>query len=77
MTDRKIKKTRSLIQQLHDVVENETAWLEKARLLSTHGCLRRLSQLVYLNSWITIKPRFAGKVSEFHNAYSQWFSELI
>ena len=33
MTDKNIKAKQSLIQQLRDVAEKETAWLEKNRLL--------------------------------------------
>lgn len=35
MTDKNIKAKQSLIQQLRDVAEKETAWLEKNRLLYT------------------------------------------
>ena len=35
MTDKNIKDKQSLIQQLRDVAEKETAWLEKNRLLYT------------------------------------------
>jgi len=35
MTDKNIKNKPSLIQQLRDVAEKETAWLEKNRLLYT------------------------------------------
>lgn len=35
MTDPNIKTKQSLIQQLRTVAENETAWLEKNRLLYT------------------------------------------
>ncbi len=35
MTDKKIKNKQSLIQQLREVAEKETAWLEKNRLLYT------------------------------------------
>lgn len=35
MTDQSIKAKQALIQQLRDVAENETAWLEKNRLLYT------------------------------------------
>ena len=35
MTDEDIKAKQSLIQQLRDVAEKETAWLEKNRLLYT------------------------------------------
>ena len=35
MTDASIRNKQSLIQQLRDVAEKETAWLEKNRLLYT------------------------------------------
>jgi len=35
MTDQNIKAKQALIQQLRDVAEKETAWLEKNRLLYT------------------------------------------
>ena len=35
MTDKNIKDKQSLIQQLRDVAEKETAWLEKNRFLYT------------------------------------------
>ena len=35
MTDTSIRNKQSLIQQLRDVAEKETAWLEKNRLLYT------------------------------------------
>ena len=35
MTDQSIKAKQALIQQLRDVAEKETAWLEKNRLLYT------------------------------------------
>ena len=35
MTDKNIKDKQSLIQQLRDVAEKQTAWLEKNRLLYT------------------------------------------
>ena len=35
MMDKKIKNKQSLIQQLREVAEKETAWLEKNRLLYT------------------------------------------
>ena len=35
MTDKKIKNKQSLIQQLREDAEKETAWLEKNRLLYT------------------------------------------
>jgi len=35
MTDKNIKAKQSLIQQLRDVAEKETAWLEQNRLLYT------------------------------------------
>jgi len=40
MTDQSIKAKQALIQQLRDVAENETAWLEKNRLLYTEKRLR-------------------------------------
>ena len=49
MTDPNIKTKQSLIQQLRTVAENETAWLEKNRLLYTEK-RSRLDSLIELRS---------------------------
>ena len=49
MTDASIRNKQSLIQQLRDVAEKETAWLEKNRLLYTEK-RSRLDSLVELRS---------------------------
>jgi len=49
MTDQNIKAKQALIQQLRTVAENETAWLEKNRLLYTEKRLR-LDSLIELRS---------------------------
>jgi len=49
MTDQNIKAKQALIQQLRDVAEKETAWLEKNRLLYTEK-RSRLDSLIELRS---------------------------
>ena len=49
MTDQNIKAKQALIQQLREVAEKETAWLEKNRLLYTEKRSRFIS-LVELRS---------------------------
>ena len=49
MTDQNIKAKQALIQQLRTVAENETAWLEKNRLLYTEK-RSRLDSLIELRS---------------------------
>ena len=49
MTDKNIKAKQSLIQQLRDVAEKETAWLENNRLLYTEK-RSRLDSLIELRS---------------------------
>ncbi|MDB2424948.1 hypothetical protein N9W43_04010 [Litoricolaceae bacterium] len=49
MTDQSIKAKQALIQQLRDVAENETAWLEKNRLLYSEK-RSRLDSLIELLS---------------------------
>ena len=49
MTDQNIKAKQILIQQLRDVAEKETAWLEKNRLLYTEK-RSRLDSLIELRS---------------------------
>ena len=49
MTDQNIKAKQALIQQLRDVAEKETAWLEKNRLLYTEK-RSRLDSLVELRT---------------------------
>ena len=49
MTDRAIKVKQALIQQLREVAEKETAWLEKNRLLYTEK-RSRLDSLMELRS---------------------------
>ena len=49
MTDQKIKAKQALIQQLREVAEKETAWLEKNRLLYTEK-RSRLDSLIELHS---------------------------
>ena len=56
MTDQNIKAKQALIQQLRTVAENETAWLEKNRLLYTE----KRSQLVNL---IELRSASGGEVT--------------
>ena len=49
MTDRNVKAKQALIQQLREVAEKETAWLEKNRLLYTEK-RSRLDSLIELRS---------------------------
>ena len=49
MTDQNIKAKQALIQQLRDVAEKETTWLEKNRLLYTEK-RSRLDNLIELCS---------------------------
>ena len=49
MTEKSIKAKQSLIQQLREVAEKETAWLEKNRLLYTEK-RSRLDSLIELRS---------------------------
>ena len=56
MTDQNMKANQALIQQLRTVAENETAWLEKNRLLYTE----KRSQLDYL---IKLRSSSGGEVT--------------
>ena len=49
MTEQSIKANQALIQQLREVAEKETAWLEKNRLLYTEK-KSRLDSLIELRS---------------------------
>jgi len=56
MTDENIKVKQTLIQELRDVAEKETAWLEKNRLLYTEKRLR-------LDSLIELRTASGGEVT--------------
>ena len=56
MSDHNIKSKQSLIQQLREVAEKETAWLEKNRLLYTQKRER-------LDNLIRERGRSGGEVS--------------
>ena len=56
MTDENIKVKQTLIQELRDVAEKETAWLEKNRLLYTEKRLR-------LDSLIELRSANGGEIS--------------
>ena len=56
MTDQNIKAKQALIQQLREVAEKETAWLEKNRLLYTEKRLR-------LDSLIDLRSASGGEIT--------------
>ena len=56
MTDQNIKAKQALIQQLRDVAEKKTAWLEKNRLLYTEKRSR-------LDSLIELRIASGGEVT--------------
>jgi len=56
MTDQSIKAKQALIQQLREVAEKETAWLEKNRLLYTEKRSR-------LDSLIEIRSASGGEIT--------------
>ena len=63
MTDQNIKAKQILIQQLRDVAEKETAWLEKNRLLYTEkrSRLDSLTELRGANGEVTPEEQKLSK----------------